>query len=77
MRAKTVNIGFKTKTRGPIQNLAIDATGLKICGEGKWKGKKHGNDGKRRVWRKLHLAVDTNRYEINAAKLSLSNVSGG
>ncbi|MBM5274122.1 hypothetical protein HYN57_07870, partial [Vibrio parahaemolyticus] len=26
-------------------------------GEGEWKVKKHGTDGKRRVWRKLHLAV--------------------
>ncbi|EKF9161622.1 IS5 family transposase [Vibrio cholerae] len=28
-RAKDVNVSFKTKTKGPIQHLAIDATGLK------------------------------------------------
>lgn len=33
--------------------------------------------GKRRVWRKLHLAVDTNTHEIIVAELSLSNVSDG
>lgn len=59
-RAKTVNVDFKTKTKGTIQHLAIDATGLKVYGEGEWKVKKHGTDGKRRVWRKLLLAVDTN-----------------
>lgn len=55
----------------------IDATGLKVYGEGKWKAKKHGTDGKHRGWRKLHLAVDTDTHEIIAAELSLSNVSDG
>ncbi|SKA58167.1 Transposase DDE domain-containing protein, partial [Enterovibrio nigricans DSM 22720] len=67
---------FKTKTRGAIQHLAIDATGLKVYGEGEWKVKKHGTDGKRRVWRKLHIAVDTSTHEIVAAELSLSDVTG-
>lgn len=74
-RAKDVDVSFKTKTKGPIQHLAIDATGLKVYGEGEWKVKKHGTDSKRRVWRKLHLAVDTNTYEIIAAELSLSTVT--
>jgi hypothetical protein len=70
-RAKEVEVSFKTKA--VIQHLAIDATGLKVYGEGEWKVKKHGTDGKRRVWRKLHLAVDTSTHEIVAAELSLSN----
>nr|AKN37953.1 Mobile element protein [Enterovibrio norvegicus] len=74
-RAKDVDVSFKTKTKGPIQHLAIDATGLKVYGEGEWKVKKHGTDGKRRVWRKLHLAVDTSTHEIIAAELSLSTVT--
>ncbi|MFA0178754.1 transposase, partial [Vibrio lentus] len=32
---------------------------------------------KRRVWRKLHIAVDTNTHEIIAAELSLSTVTDG
>ncbi len=74
-RAKDVEVSFKTKTRGVIQHLAIDATGLKVYGEGEWKVKKHGTDGRRRVWRKLHIAVDTSTHEIVAAELSLSNVT--
>lgn len=74
-RAKTVNIAFKTKSRGAIAHLAIDATGLKVYGEGEWKVKKLGTVGKRRVWRKLHIAVDTHSHEIIAAELSLSNVT--
>lgn len=74
-RAKEVEVYFKTKTRGAIQHLAIDATCLKVYDEGEWKVKKHGTDGKRRVWRKLHIAVDTSTYKIVAAELSLSNVT--
>ena len=55
--------------------MAIDATGIKVYGEGEWKVKKHGTDGKYRVWRKLHIAVDTSTHEIVAAELSLSNVT--
>ncbi len=74
-RAKDVDVSFKTKTKGTIQHLAIDATGLKVYGEGEWKVKKHGTDGKRRVWRKLHLAVDTSTHDITATELSLSTVT--
>ena len=38
-RAKTVNVSFKTKTRSAMQYLTIDATGLKVYGEGEWKVK--------------------------------------
>ena len=40
----------------------IDSTGLKAFGEGEWKVKKHGKE-RRRIWRKLHLAVDASRHE--------------
>ncbi|MJK45448.1 transposase, partial [Salmonella enterica subsp. diarizonae] len=33
-RAKTVNIRIKTPTRGEIEHLVIDSTGLKVFGEG-------------------------------------------
>lgn len=74
-RAKDVDVSFKTKTKRAIQHLARDATSIKIYGEGEWKIKKHGTDGKRRVWRKSHLAVDTSTHEIIAAELSLSTVT--
>ncbi|CAI1844810.1 Uncharacterised protein [Serratia proteamaculans] len=38
-RAKSVNIPFKTPTRGEIAHLVIDYTGLKVFGEGEWKVK--------------------------------------
>ncbi|NIG62454.1 MAG: transposase [Serratia symbiotica] len=35
---------------------------------------KHGQE-KRRLWRKLHLAVDTERHKVICADLSLSNIT--
>lgn len=54
-----------------LVHLAIDSTGLKVYGEGKWKVRTHGKD-KRRVWLKLHLAVDTTTGEIRAHSLTPS-----
>ena len=53
--------------------MVIDSTGLKVFGEGEWKVRKHGAE-KRRVWRKLHLAVDPVTHDIVAAEVSLENV---
>ncbi|MCV5720624.1 transposase, partial [Escherichia coli] len=70
MLTKSVNVIFKTFTRGEIAHLVIDSTGLKVFGEGEWKVKKHGKE-RRRIWRKLHLAVDSKTHEIICADLSL------
>lgn len=72
-RASSVNTPFKTPTRREIAHLVIDSTGLKVLGEGELKVKKHGQE-KRRVWRKLHLAVEADTHEVICANLSLNNV---
>ncbi|WP_417360919.1 MULTISPECIES: IS5 family transposase [Gammaproteobacteria] len=72
-RAKTVNITYRLPNRGPVTHLVIDATGLKVFGEGEWKQRKYGKE-QRRVWRKLHLAVDTQTHEAIAAEVSLESV---
>nr|QIQ14227.1 Mobile element protein [Klebsiella pneumoniae] len=43
-----------------VRALMIDSTGLKVFGEGEWKVRKHGKE-RRRIWRKLHLAVSSIR----------------
>lgn len=60
---------------GPL-HLAIDATGLKVHGEGEWKVRSHGKD-RRRVWRKLHLAVDARTGALHAHALTASEVHDG
>ena len=57
--------------RSGAVHLVVDATGLKVYGEGEWKVKVHGA-GKRRVWRKLHIGVDEKTGEVLACSLTES-----
>lgn len=72
-RASTVKVTYRQPPKGKITDLVIGSTGLKVFGEGEWKVRKHGHD-KRRVWRKLHLAVDPATHDIVAAEVSLENI---
>lgn len=60
-----------TKASGPI-DVVVDSTGLKVYGEGEWKVRQHGI-GKRRTWRKLHLAVNPATHAIVAQTLTENN----
>lgn len=73
-RAQTVEIKYRNPCRGAITHLVVDATGLKVYGEGEWKMRKHGKE-KRRTWRKLHLAIDAATHEVIAAEVSVVNVA--
>ena len=73
-RAKTVDVKYRNRCRGPVAHLVVDSTGLKVYGEGEWKTRKHGKE-KRRTWRKLHLAIDADTHEVVAAEVSLVNVA--
>lgn len=62
-RARHLPVVIPRRERsGPI-HLVVDSTGLKIYGEGEWKVRQHGA-GKRRTWRKVHLAVDGNAKDV-------------
>ena len=67
-RAATVRITLPKKATGPL-HLILDSTGLKVYGEGEWKVRQHGYS-KRRTWLKLHLAIDPETHEIQAAAVS-------
>ena len=54
----------------------MDATGLKIYGEGEWKMRVH-RKSKRRTWRKLHLAIDPYTFQIQAFELTKANKTDG
>jgi hypothetical protein len=72
-RAKTLTV--QIPRRQPPESLhgVIDSTGLKVYGEGEWKVRQHGKS-KRRVWRKVHVGVDTESKEIVTALMSDSNI---
>jgi hypothetical protein len=67
-RAATVQITLPKRAEGPL-HLVLDSTGLKVYGEGEWKVRQHGYS-KRRTWLKLHLAVDPQTHEIQAAMVT-------
>jgi hypothetical protein len=73
-RAAKMNVAIKIAqaSAGPI-HVVVDSTGLKVYGEGEWKVKRHGV-GKRRTWRKLHLAVNPDTHEIVAETLTENDV---
>jgi transposase-like protein len=52
----------KLSSRRP-RTVIVDATGIKIQGEGEWKVKIHGK-GRPRKWIKLHVAIDEQTQEI-------------
>ena len=54
--------------------VLIDATGIKVYGEGEWKVKVHGAS-KRRRWIKLHIAVDEKTQEIIHLEVTNSHES--
>jgi len=52
---------------GPVC-IIVDSTGLKVCGQGEWHSRKHG-EKRRKRWKKLHIGVDDNGW-IMASKLT-------
>jgi hypothetical protein len=68
-RQKDLTVTIPYRARGGPLHLVIDSTGLKVLGEGEWKVRKHGAD-KRRVWRKVHLAIDADSHEVRAVEMT-------
>ena len=59
-------------SNGPL-HLLVDSTGIKVRGEAEWHARKHGG-ARRRVWRKVHLAVDEATLEVRGVEITSSNV---
>lgn len=72
-RAKTLQVRLPKNTSESL-NLVLDSTGLKICGEGEWKVRKHGYS-KHRTWRKLHVGANPDNGEIQVAVLTGNGIS--
>lgn len=53
--------------------MILDASGMKVVGEGEWKVKIHGR-GRPRKWVKVHLAIDPDTQEIVAEITTESNI---
>lgn len=65
-RAKTVEIKYRLPSHGPVPHLVIDATGLKVYGEGEWKIRKLDT-------LVLYLQqIGVSRFEVDASSFMLA-----
>jgi IS5 family transposase len=75
-RRQQLEVCLPRRSRGEPLHLVVDATGVKVYGEGEWKVRQHGYS-KRRTWRKLHLGVDEQTGEVVAAVVATNNFTDG
>ena len=72
-RQKTLSVAIPYQgSAGPL-HLLIDSTGIKAEGEGEWNARKHGGL-KRRLWRKIHIGIDEETFEIRAIEATSSSI---
>lgn len=57
-------------------HLVVDATGLKLYGEGEWKVRQYGWTRRRR-WLKVHLGVDAASGDLHTMGVSTNDVTDG
>lgn len=62
-RASELEARLPKLSRRKPHVIILDATGIKVAGEGEWKVKIHGK-AKRRKWIKVHVAIDGETQEI-------------
>lgn len=68
-RAGSLGEVLKRFSNSKVTELVFDSTGLKVYGEGEWKVRTHGA-GKRRTWKKLHIAIDAETHEVVLCRLT-------
>lgn len=72
-RQKLLSIPVHKNVINEPVHLVVDATGIKIYGEGEWKMRQHGKE-RRRTWRKLHIAVNEANQDIVMSVVTGANV---
>jgi hypothetical protein len=73
-RQKTLDVGISyTASKGAGLHLLVDSTDIKFLGKGEWKRKKHGADY-RRQWRKVHLGIDAETFQIRAVLVTDNSI---
>jgi hypothetical protein len=75
-RRGNLTIELPVRVTSAARHLVVDATGVKVYGEGEWQVRQHGVS-QRRTWRKLHLCMDAATFEYVAICASTSDVTDG
>lgn len=73
-RCSQVHFTMKASKNKGVHDLVVDATGLKLYGEGEWKVRKHGWSA-HRSWRKLHVALSADDQQAEAVVLSQNSTT--
>lgn len=73
-RASKLHLDLPKLSAARPHTIIVDASGIKVFGEGEWKVKVHGK-GRPRKWIKLHLAIDARTQEI-VAELTTDSAVG-
>lgn len=68
-RRQSLEVSLPVRSKQEPLHLVVDATGLKVYGEGEWKVRQHGWS-RHRTWRKVHLGVDEASGELLAVVVS-------
>jgi hypothetical protein len=69
-RQKNLTVDLPTsRQRQEGLHLVVDSSGLKVYGEGEWKVRQQGWV-KHRLWRKLHIGINSETQEIEVFELS-------
>lgn len=75
-RRRRLSVPITTRPADGPLHLVVDATGLKLYGDGEWM-RVHHRKSRNRRWRKLHLGVDEATQQIVAAAVSDNDVTDG
>jgi hypothetical protein len=75
-RRQKLAMSLPRRAKDEPLHVVVDATGVKVYGEGEWKVRCHGWS-KRRTWRKLHVGIDAATGEIVAAAVTTNDCSDG
>jgi IS5 family transposase len=75
-RRRKLAVSLPRRAKDEPLHVVVDATGVKVYGEGEWKVRCHGWS-KRRTWRKLHVGIDAATGEIVAAAVTTNDFSDG
>ncbi|WGT51374.1 IS5 family transposase [Thioclava nitratireducens] len=70
-RQARIGVQIPYRRSGKPLNLLVDSTGIKFRGDGEWLARKHG-PSRRRQWRKVHIAMDTQTGDIRAVEFTSS-----
>src|SRR5215210_807943 len=75
-RRRKLAVSLPRRAKDEPLHVVVDASGIKVYGEGEWKVRCHGGS-KRRTWRKLHVGIDEANGEIVAAAVTTDDFSDG